>query len=101
MSLEELASILGVRDVEAGFGVGSPDKCLLSAVVGHRDACRSTILVHTGFSDNAFNAVAIAQGLAQCFKHYRTNSFLKRYRCTRHTVSELARCLQTRRHSRL
>lgn len=81
MGFKKLATVLGLGDVESCLGVGGPNESLLCIVVRHRDTCRSAILIDASFSDDALDAVAVTQGLAQRSEDYRANSFLEEHAC--------------------
>lgn len=71
-----LATILCLRRIEPGCSICAEDKSFLRLMVWHSDAWRSAILIDASLSNDALNAVAVSQSLAQSLEHNSGYTFL-------------------------
>jgi hypothetical protein len=70
MGFEELAPILGLRDVETSSRICLADQGLLGAVAGHGDASCASVLIYAGLTDDALDSIPVTQCLAERLENY-------------------------------
>ena len=76
VGFKKLATILCLRWIEPGCSICAEDKSFLRLMVWHGDAWRSAILIDTSLPNDALNAIAVLQSMAQSLEHNSSYTFL-------------------------